>query len=128
MILCALYLTAAVLAIAGIYRIKWSNKQKKSKGKLISGRKISGVSLTGTPTRYLTEVQYTINDIVHEGKIITTDKNIMKCKNDETILLIYVEKNNKVYWAEEKSIENEIIIILLSAVCTFALLLAVVSM
>ena len=82
----------------------------------------------GSPTRYLVEVEYVIKNIVNKRKIITTDRNIIKYKDNETISLIYVEKNNKVYWAEEKSIENVIIILLLTATCIFAFLLAVIVM
>lgn len=127
-ILCVLYLAVGGLAIAGIYLIKRINKIKKNEGKLVMGKKISDTSLMGTPTRYIVEVEFIINDIVNKKKIITSDKNIMKCKNGEAISLIYVEKNNKVYWAEEKTIDNIVAIVILSATCVFAFLFALINL
>ncbi|MDD6572520.1 MAG: hypothetical protein PUF12_09080 [Thermoflexaceae bacterium] len=126
-ILCAFFLAVGGLSIAGIYFIKKNDKLKKNESKLILGKKISDTSLMGTPTRYIVEVEYVINDIVNKRKIITTDKNILKCKNDEVISLLYVEKNNKMYWTEEKSVESVVEIVLLSAVCVFAFLLAIIE-
>lgn len=126
-ILCVLCLFVSGLAIEGIYLIKRDDKLKKYEGKLLLGKKVSAVPLMGTPTRYIVDVQCQINGSCEERKIITTDKNIMKYKDNENISLIYVEKNNKVYWAEEKTIENVVKMVLLATACAFALLLAVIA-
>ena len=58
---------------------------------------------------------------------MTTDKSITKYIDDESIPLIYVKSNDKVYWAEEKSSGGIAIIILLAIWCAFAFVLAFVA-
>ncbi len=120
----ALYLVVAISAFWGICFIKNSNKMKRE-GQLISGKKLSDAIMPGRPIRYIVEVEYVIDNITNKRKITTTDKNIMQCKNSEQISLVYVEKNKKVYWAEEQTKEDLVKVILLSFICGFALLLGI---
>ena len=76
--------------------------------------KISCDELPGRPTRYIVKVEYEINNVVHEKKVITTDKNIKKYADNGQIRLLYVDKIDKVYWAEDKSNEIIVIIVLLA--------------
>lgn len=76
---------------------------KKKSGKIIIGKKISCDELLGRPTRYIVKVEYEVNNTIYKKNVITADKNIKKCVNDEPIRLLYVNKINKVYWAEDKS-------------------------
>lgn len=76
---------------------------KKKSGKIIIGKKISCDELLGRPTRYIVKVEYEVNNTIYKKNVITADKNIKKCVNDEPIRLLYVDKINKVYWPEDKS-------------------------
>lgn len=88
------------------------------------GKKLGCEEMFGTPIRYIVEVEYEINNIANKRRIVTTDKNIKKCNSDESIALLYVQKNNKVYWAGEKSNESIVEIINFLALSIFSFMLA----
>lgn len=127
MILIILCLLVSIWSIILIYKIVKDNSLKGKEGMLLYGREVGCEVRWGTPTRYIVEVEYTVNDLVNRKRIVTTDKHIRKYTNDEYIPLIYVKRNNKVYWAEDKSIEKCVWIIILLFLCIFALVLAFVS-
>ena len=100
--------SASVICILG----KNSALRKKS-GRIIVGKKISCNELPGRPTRYIVKVEYEASNTTYNRKVITADKNIKKCADGEEIRLLYVDKINKVYWAEDKSYERIVLIVLL---------------
>lgn len=123
-ILCILSLVVGVLGFVRICYICKKDNIKKKEGKIVIGKKLGCEEMFGTPTRYIVEVKYEINNIANKRKIVTTDKNIKKCNSDESIALLYVQKNNKVYWAEEKSNESIVEIIIFLALSIFFFMLA----
>lgn len=117
MILFILSLIVGILSIIVIYKVL-KNNEARGKGEIVLyGKKLGCEERFGTPIRYITKVEFVVNGSVKQKNIITTDKNIMKYMDNESIPLIYHESNNKVYWIEEKSSENIVIIILLVCVC-----------
>lgn len=125
-ILQVIYALIFGLTIWSIYVIKMNNCLK-SKGKLIEGKIINIRELMGRPIRYIVEVECLINNDIQKKKIVTADKRIKQEVVNGTLLLIYVEKNNKIYWAEDKSIEEKIKVILLLIGGIFALILFIIN-
>lgn len=123
-ILCILSLVVGVLGFMRICYICKKDNIKKKEGKIVIGKKLGCEEMFGTPIRYIVEVEYEINNIANKRRIVTTDKNIKKCNSDESIALLYVQKNNKVYWAGEKSNENIVEIIIFLALSIFSFMLA----
>lgn len=114
-----------IIGIAGVVLICLIVRNKSLKeraGRIIVGRKINCKELPGCPTRYIVSVEYEINNTIYTKTVVTADKNISKCAQNEQIKLIYVDKTNKIYWAEDKSPEMMLWIILLVFVCFFAFL------
>lgn len=110
-----------------IYKIVKDNNLKSKEGMLLTGKEVGCEVRWGTPTRYIVEVEYIVNGLVNRKRIVTTDKHIRKYTNGKYIPLLYVKRNNKVYWAEDKSMEKWVLIIILLFLCIFALILAFVS-
>lgn len=125
-ILQVIYALIFGLTIWSIYVIKMNNCLK-SKGKFIEGKLIDIRELMGRPIRYIVEVECLINNDIQKKKIVTADKRIKQEVVNGTLLLIYVEKNNKIYWAEDKSIEEKIKVILLLIGGIFALILFIIN-
>lgn len=123
-ILCILSLVVGVLGFMRICYICKKDNIKKKEGKIVIGKKLGCEEMFGTPIRYIVEVEYEINNIANKRRIVTTDKNIKKCNSDESIALLYVQKNNKVYWAGEKSNESIVEIIIFLALSIFSFMLA----
>lgn len=117
-------LLAFCIGLVGIYIICKNEAIKKKEGKTIVGKKIRCEEMTGTPTRYIVEVEYRMDDSMNRGLVITTDKAVLQYKNVEELPLIYVKKKHKVYFAGEKSHEAVVKVVLLSGLCFFALILA----
>lgn len=124
MVLCILSLLVGVFSIIAIYKVIKNNEARSKEGIVLYGKKIECEERFGTPIRYVMKVEFVVNGSVQQKKIITTDKNITKYIDNESIPLIYVNSNNKLYWMEEKSSESIVIIILLVALCMFAFVLA----
>lgn len=124
MILCILSLLVGIFSIIAIYKIIKNNEERRKKGIVLYGKKLKCEERLGTPIRYVVKVEFVVNGSVQQKKIITTDKNIKKYIDNESIPLIYINSKNKVYWMEEKSSEGIVIIILLVALCMFAFVLA----
>lgn len=99
-------LIVGIVEIVLIYLIVKSNSLKEKEGRVIFGRKIGCDELPGRPTRYIVKVEYEIESMLYTKTIVTADKNIKKCANNEQIELIYVDKTNKIYWADDKSPER----------------------
>ncbi len=110
-----------------IYLNKRNEKFKIDEGEMVLGTKLRCTQFAGRPTRYIVDIEFVENNIARKRKIITTDKNILKCKDNTPIMLLYLKGKNKVYWAEEKSCQNIVIRILLIVFCVFAFLLMFIS-
>lgn len=50
---------------------------------------------------------------------MTSDKRIRECRDNEQIQLIYVGGINKIFWAEDKSNEWFVLILMLIVFCCF---------
>lgn len=112
-------LLAGIAGVCGIYIIFRNNSLKERSRWRISGKKLSCTEIIGQPTRYVVEVEYQLNNDVYRKKIVTSDKRIRECRDNEQIQLLYVEKINKIYWAEEESNEWFVCILLLIVFCCF---------
>lgn len=118
-ILGVLSLLAGIAGVCGICIIFRNNSLKERSRWRISGKKLSCTEIIGQPTRYVVEVEYQLNNDVYRKKIVTSDKRIRECRDNEQIQLLYVEKINKIYWAEEESNEWFVCILLLIVFCCF---------
>ena len=114
---------AGIAGIWGIYRIFRNNGLKERCRKRILGKILSCTEIIGQPIRYIVEVEYQLNNDVYRRKIVTSDKRIKEYKDNEQILLLYVEKINKIFWAEDKSNEWFGWILLLIVFCCFMFML-----
>lgn len=112
-------LLAGIAGVCGIYIIFRNNSLKERSRWRISGKKLSCTEIIGQPIRYVVEVEYQLNNDVYRRKIVTSDKRIRECKDNEQIQLIYVEEINKVFWAEDKSNEWFVLILMLIVFCGF---------
>lgn len=112
-------LLAGIAGVCGICIIFRNNSLKERSRWRISGKKLSCTEIIGQPTRYVVEVEYQLNNDVYRKKIVTSDKRIRECRDNEQIQLLYVEKINKIYWAEEESNEWFVCILLLIVFCCF---------
>ena len=124
-VLSIISLFAGIMGVLGIYRIYRNSILKKRIGWIITGKKINCEELFGRPIRYVMEVEYKIYDRIELSKIITTDKKIKKYNNNDPIPLIYVDAIDRIFWAEEKSYERIVEIILLGVFCAFMFLLSI---
>lgn len=127
----ALSIVSFIAGIAGIVFIGLivrNDTLKKRNGTIITGKKISCNELPGRSTRCITEVEFEVNHTTHKRKVITADKRISALANNGQIKLIYVDKNNRVYWADDKSHEIVVRILILSGVCALMFLCAVISL
>lgn len=122
----AVSLFAGIAGIWGIYIIFRNNGLKEKCGRRILGKKLSCTEIIGQPIRYVVEVEYQLNNDVHRRKIVTSDKRIKKYKDNEQILLLYVEEINKIFWAEDKSKEWLVWILMLIVFCFFMFMLTCV--
>lgn len=98
-------LLAGIAGVCGIYIILRNNSLKERSRWHISGKKLSCTEIIGQPIRYVVEVEYQLNNDVYRRKIVTSDKRIRECRDNEQIQLIYVEGIDKIFWAEDKSNE-----------------------
>lgn len=112
-------LLAGIAGVCGICIIFRNNSLKERSRWRISGKKLSCTEIIGQPTRYVVEVEYQLNNDVYRKKIVTSDKRIRECRDNEQIQLLYVEKINKIYWAEDESNEWFVCILLLIVFCCF---------
>lgn len=112
-------LLAGIAGVCGIYIIFRNNSLKERSRWRISGKKLSCTEIIGQPIRYAVEVEYQLNNDVYRRKIVTSDKRIRECRDNEQIQLIYVEEINKVFWAEDKSNEWFILVLMLIVFCCF---------
>lgn len=118
-ILGVLSLLAGIAGVCCICIIFRNNSLKERSRWRISGKKLSCTEIIGQPTRYVVEVEYQLNNDVYRKKIVTSDKRIRECRDNEQIQLIYVEEINKVFWAEDKSNEWFVLILMLIVFCCF---------
>lgn len=116
-------LFAGIAGIWGIYIIFREHGLKERSRRRILGKKLSCTEIIGQPIRYVVEVEYQLNNDVHRKKIVTSDKRIKKYKDNEQIQLLYVEEINKIFWAEDKSDEWFVCILLLIVFCCFMFML-----
>ena len=123
-ILGVLSLFVGIVGGVGIYTIYRRNISKEKCGEKIWGKKLNCNEIWGRPIRYVVEVEYQLNNSIHLGKIVTTDKRIKECGDNEQIQLLYVDKLNKIFWAEDYSHEQFVYILLLIIFCFFMFLLS----
>lgn len=123
-ILGVLSLFVGIVGGVGIYTIYHRNILKEKYGEKIWGKKLNCNEIWGRPIRYVVEVEYQLNNSIHLGKIVTTDKRIKECKDNEQIQLLYVDKLNKIFWVEDYSHEQSVYILLLIIFCFFMFLLS----
>lgn len=112
-------LLAGIAGVCGIYIILRNNSLKERSRWRISGKKLSCTEIIGQPIRYVVEVEYQLNNDVYRRKIVTSDKRIRECRDNEQIQLIYVGGINKIFWAEDKSNEWFVLILMLIVFCCF---------
>lgn len=112
-------LLAGIAGVCGIYIILRNNSLKERSRWRISGKKLSCTEIIGQPIRYVVEVEYQLNNDVYRRKIVTSDKRIRECRDNEQIQLIYVGGINKIFWAEDKSNEWFVLILMLIVFCGF---------
>lgn len=112
-------LLAGIAGVCGICIIFRNNSLKERSRWRISGKKLSCTEIIGQPIRYVVEVEYQLNNDVYRRKIITSDKRIRECRDNEQIQLIYVGGINKIFWAEDKSNEWFVLILMLIVFCCF---------
>lgn len=112
-------LLAGIAGVCGIYIIFRNNSLKERSRWRISGKKLSCTEIIGQPIRYVVEVEYQLNNDVYRRKIVTSDKRIRECRDNEQIQLIYVGGINKIFWAEDKSNEWFVLILMLIVFCCF---------
>lgn len=127
-VLSMMSLFAGIMGVLCIYIIYRNDILKKRNGRFIMGKSINCEELFGQPIRYVMEVEYKINDGTELSKIITTDKKIKKYNNNDSIPLIYVDAIDKVFWAEERSYEKIVSMLLLGFFCGFMFLLSIVCL
>lgn len=118
-ILGVMSLLAGIAGVCGICIIFRNNSLKERSRWRISGKKLSCTEIIGQPIRYVVEVEYQLNNDVYRRKIITSDKRIRECRDNEQIQLIYVGGINKIFWAEDKSNEWFVLILMLIVFCCF---------
>ena len=127
-----MYLALSIISfIAGVICIGLIVRNdilKKRNVTIITGKKISCNELPGRPTRYIAEVEFEANHTTHKKKVITADKRISALDNKEQINLIFIAKNHKVYWADDKSNEIVVWLLILSCFCALMFLCAVISL
>lgn len=123
-ILGVLSLFVGIVGGVGIYTIYRRSILKEKYGEKIWGKKLNCNEIWGRPIRYVVEVEYQLNNSIHLGKIVTTDKRIKECKDNEQIQLLYVDKLNKIFWVEDYSHEQSVYILLLIIFCFFMFLLS----
>ncbi len=124
-VLSMMSLFAGIMGVLGIYNIHRNDILKKRNGRFIIGKRKNCEELFGRPIRYVMEVEYKIYDRIELSKIITTDKKIKKYNNNDPIPLIYVDAIDRIFWAEEKSYERIVEIIMLGVFCLFMFLLSI---
>lgn len=112
-------LLAGIAGVCGIYIILRNNSLKERSRWRISGKKLSCTEIIGQPIRYVVEVEYQLNNDIYRRKIVTSDKRIRECRDNEQIQLIYVGGINKIFWAEDKSNEWFVLILMLIVFCCF---------
>lgn len=112
-------LLAGIAGVCGIYIIFRNNSLKERSRWRISGKKLSCTEIIGQPIRYVVEVEYQLNNDVYRRKIVTSDKRIRECRDNEQIQLIYVDGIDKIFWAEGKSNEWFVLILMLIVFCCF---------
>lgn len=112
-------LLAGIAGVCGIYIILRNNSLKERSRWRISGKKLSCTEIIGQPIRYVVEVEYQLNNNIYRRKIVTSDKRIRECRDNEQIQLIYVGGINKIFWAEDKSNEWFVLILMLIVFCGF---------
>lgn len=112
-------LLAGIAGVCGIYIILRNNSLKERSRWRISGKKLSCTEIIGQPIRYVVEVEYQLNNDVYRRKIVTSDKRIRECRDNEQIQLIYVDGIDKIFWAEGKSNEWFVLILMLIVFCCF---------
>lgn len=119
-------LFAGIAGVWGIYIIFRNNSLRERSGRSVLGKKLSCTEIIGQPIRYIVEVEYQLNNDVHRRKIVTSDKRIKEYKDNEQILLLYVEELNKIFWAEDHSNEWLGWILMLIVFCCFMFMLTCV--
>lgn len=118
-VLSIISLFAGIIGALGIYMIYRNGILKKRNGRIITGKKMNCEELLGMPIRYMAEVEYKVNNETKLRKIVTTDKKIRKYANNEQIPLVYVDRIDKIFWAEENSHEKTVYILLLAFFSAF---------
>ena len=99
--LCIAGLIIGILSLACIY-VTVRDNIRKAKGQKLIGTKISGRKIdTGIGPYYHMEVAYMINGAKCRQRLLSTSKKFMDYRINEPIPLLYIEKNNKVYWVKD---------------------------
>lgn len=118
-----------VLIILTARKNTYINTLKKEEGKIITGiKKDCTVLYTYRPTAYAIWAEYEINNERHRQEFLTFDNRIKKVPINGQLKIIYVDKINKIYWADDKSMISEMSfhIMILSIVTGLMLMASVV--
>lgn len=114
-----------VAGIGIIYMLCKRNGLKKD-GEIISGRKLSCEEIVGRPNRYVVKAEYRINGEIRSKNLVTTDKRVKECADNGEIQLLYVDKLDKIFWAQERSYEMIFHIAWLGVFSAFMFLLSLI--
>lgn len=99
--LCIAGLIIGILSLACIY-VTVRDNIRKAKGQKLIGTKISSRKIdTGIGSYYHMEVAYMLNGAKCRQRLLSTSKKFMDYRINEPIPLLYIEKNNKVYWVKD---------------------------
>ena len=92
-----------VIDIFLFYIVYCKTKKLKRQGGLeLTGKKVGYKEIPGRPTRYCIRVDVTFGEEERRATILTSDKGARRLEKEENIPVIYEEKSNKLFWADEK--------------------------
>lgn len=127
MVLCFMtFFVSLFLCIAICYILK--DEKNMNKGIEITGKMLGRKMIIGTPNRYFFEIEFQYKNMIKRKKIFTADKRILGYKRDDTIPLVYVLNNDKIYWKEDNRVDKTILIILYSFGVAFSMVTFIVQL
>lgn len=102
-------------------------REKRKSGIVIEAKVENYFEIPGRPKRYVLDVFFKFEKNDKRGRVISYDKNAKSLSRASHMSVIYVAKNNKVYWAKETIRSNYIYLSVLLIMMVVALFISVVS-
>lgn len=110
--LAVVILIFCVIIVKQIKRILEMSK----KSNIVNADMRSFFKLSGRPTRYIIEVEFELNSEKKEKKVTIIDSRAERLIHEKHIPIVYCEKSNRVYWADESRVNRILLLIYLVVV------------